>query len=93
MSETVRNDDGGIAVTVGLGFIQTCMFVYDFFTYPLYYAIQQPWKKVGIYILEKIRNYTEIKIQIGETLPKLNIGINSKFGQNYRYDIAMYDFN
>ena len=46
MSETVRNDDGGIAVTVGLGFIQTCMFVYDFFTYPLYYAIQQPWKKV-----------------------------------------------
>ena len=46
MSETVRNDDGGIAVTVGLGFIQTCMFVYDFFTYPLYYAIQQPWKRV-----------------------------------------------
>jgi len=46
MSETVRNDDGGIAVTVGLGLIQTCMFVYDFFTYPLYYAIQQPWKAV-----------------------------------------------
>ena len=44
MSETVRNDDGGIAVTVGLGLIQSIMFVYDFFTYPLYYAIQQPWK-------------------------------------------------
>ena len=46
MSEPVRNDDSGIGVTLSLRFIQTCIFVYDFFTYPLYYAIQQPWKKV-----------------------------------------------
>ena len=28
----------------------------------------------------------------GETLPKLDIGIYSKYGQYYRYDITMYDF-
>ena len=37
--------------------------------------------KAGIYILKKIRNYTKTKIQNGETLPKLNIGIYSKFDQ------------
>jgi hypothetical protein len=42
--------------------------------------------------LEKIRNFSKTKIQNGETLPKLNIGIYSKFGQYYRYDITMYDF-
>ena len=46
----------------------------------------------GIYILQKIRNYANLKIQNGKTLPKLNIGIYSKFGQYYRYDITMYDF-
>ena len=46
----------------------------------------------GIYILQKIRNYANFKIQNGKTLPKLNIGINYKFGQYYRYDITMYDF-
>ena len=46
----------------------------------------------GIYILEKIRNYTKTKVQNGETLPKLNIGIYSKFDQYYRYNIIMYDF-
>jgi len=46
----------------------------------------------GIYILQKIRNYANLKIQNGKTLPKLNIGIYSKFGQYYRYDITMYVF-
>ena len=49
-------------------------------------------KDSGIYILQKIRNYANLKIQNGKTLPKLNIGIYSKFGQYYRYDITMYDF-
>ena len=46
----------------------------------------------GIYILKKIRNFTKTKVQNGETLPKLNIGIYSKFDQYYRYNIIMYDF-
>ena len=46
----------------------------------------------GIYILKKIRNYTKTKVQSGETLPKLNIDIYSKFDQYYRYNIIMYDF-
>ena len=48
--------------------------------------------RAGIYILQKIRNYTKTKVQNGETLPKLNIGNYSKFGQYYRYDTTMYDF-
>ena len=48
--------------------------------------------RAGIYILKRIRNYTKIKVQNGETLPKLNIGIYSKFDQYYRYNIIMYDF-
>ena len=43
----------------------------------------------GIYILEKIRNYTKTKVQNGETLPKQNIGIYSVFDQYYRYNIIM----
>ena len=46
----------------------------------------------GIYILEKIRNYTKTKVQNGETLPKLNIGIYSKDQYYTRYNIIMYDF-
>ena len=42
--------------------------------------------------MQKIRNYANLKIQNGKTLPKLNIDIYSKFGQYYRYDITMYDF-
>jgi hypothetical protein len=38
--------------------------------------------------LEKIRNFAKTKIQNGETLPKLNIGMYSKFGQYYNYDIT-----
>ena len=45
----------------------------------------------GIYILQKMRNYANLKIQNGKALRKLNIGIHSKFGQYYRYDITMYD--
>ena len=37
-------DDGGIGVAVGLRLIQSIIFVYDFITYPIYYAYQQPWK-------------------------------------------------
>ena len=43
--------------------------------------------------MQKIRNYANPKIQNGKTLPKLNIGIYSKFGQYYRYDLTMYDFH
>ena len=39
-------------------------------------------------VLEKIRNFAKIKTQNGETFPKLNIDIYSKFGQYYRYDIT-----
>ena len=46
----------------------------------------------GIYILKKIRNYTKTKVQNGETLPKLKIGIYSKFDQYHKYKIIMYDF-
>ena len=46
----------------------------------------------GIYILKKIRNYTKTKVQNGETLPKLKIGIYSKFDQYHSYNIIMYDF-
>ena len=73
---------------------------------PLYFTISDivhecsncPFAKIipswetGIYILKKIRNYTKTKVQNGETLPKLNIGIYSKFDQYYRYNIIMYDF-
>ena len=48
--------------------------------------------QAGIYILQKIRNYANFKIRNRKTLPKLNIGIYSKFGQYYRYNITMYDF-
>ena len=54
--------------------------------------MEQKPLSAGIYILQKIRNYANLKIQNGKTLPKLNIGIYSKFGQYYRYDITMYDF-
>ena len=46
----------------------------------------------GIYRLKKIRNYTKTKIQNGETLPKLNIGVYSKYCQDYMYEKTMYDF-
>ena len=42
--------------------------------------------------MQKIRNYANLKIQNEKTLPKLNIGVYSKFGQYYKYDITMYDF-
>jgi hypothetical protein len=45
-----------------------------------------------LYIAKKHRNNNKIKVQNGETLTKLNIGIYSKFGQHYRYDITKYDF-
>ena len=38
------DSDGGLAVTVGIKMVQGIMFVYDFLTFPLYFAIQQPWK-------------------------------------------------
>lgn len=42
--EQRREDDGGIAVAVGIRLIQSIIFVYDFITFPIYYAVQQPWK-------------------------------------------------
>ena len=35
-----------IAATVGVGVVQTAMFIYDFLTFPIYYAAQRPWKAV-----------------------------------------------
>lgn len=43
-AKEAEGPEGGLAVTVGIKVIQTVMFVYDFITFPLYYAIQQPWK-------------------------------------------------
>jgi long-chain acyl-CoA synthetase len=43
-SEPRQEDDGGMAAAVGIKVIQSLVFVYDFITFPLYYAIQQPWK-------------------------------------------------
>ena len=46
------NDEGGIQeesslmASMGVGVIQTIVFVYDFITFPLYYCAQQPWKRV-----------------------------------------------
>ena len=64
-----------------LKFLKVFIFLFSIFTL-----------QTGIYILQKIRNYANLKIQNRKTLPKLNIGIYSKFGQYYRYDITMYDF-
>jgi hypothetical protein len=44
------------------------------------------------YGIGKNQKLCQNKIQNGETLPKLNIGNYSKFGQYYRYEITMYDF-
>ena len=59
---------------------------------PIEAKFDEDLQKAGIYILEKIRNFAKTETQNGETLPKLNIGIYSKFGQYYRHDITMYDF-
>jgi hypothetical protein len=49
--------------------------------------------QAGIYILEKNQKLCQNKIQNEETLPKLDIGIYSKFGQYYRYDRYHTVFN
>ena len=41
-----QEQETSLAVNIGVGVIQTLFFVYDVLTYPLYYAAQQPWKKV-----------------------------------------------
>ena len=35
-----------MAATVGVGVVQTAMFIYDFLTFPIYYAAQRPWTLV-----------------------------------------------
>ena len=35
-----------IAASVGVGVVQTAMFIYDFLTFPIYYAAQRPWTLV-----------------------------------------------
>ena len=47
---------------------------------PIEAKFDEDLQKAGIYILEKIRNFAKHEIQNGETLPKLNVGIYSKFG-------------
>ena len=32
-----------IMATIAVGIIQMVMFIYDFFTFPIYYAAQRPW--------------------------------------------------
>ena len=39
-------EDSSLMASVGVGVIQTIVFVYDFITFPLYYCAQQPWKRV-----------------------------------------------
>ena len=36
---------GSLATTIAVKAIQTLVYFYGFLTYPLYYAIQQPWVK------------------------------------------------
>ena len=39
-------DTSSMAAAVGVSIIQTIVFVYDFVTYPIYYAAQKPWRRV-----------------------------------------------
>ncbi len=42
-------DASSVAASVSVSLIQAVVFVYDFFTYPIYYAVQQPWKNVSCF--------------------------------------------
>ena len=44
--EEELGEESSLIASVGVGVIQTIVFVYDFITYPLYYCSQQPWKRV-----------------------------------------------
>eukprot|EP00095_Tigriopus_kingsejongensis_P000185 maker-scaffold41_size498431-snap-gene-0.11 protein:Tk00185 transcript:maker-scaffold41_size498431-snap-gene-0.11-mRNA-1 annotation:"Long-chain-fatty-acid--CoA ligase " len=49
LSDTMENfmeDPSSLAATLGVGVLQTLVFVYDLLTYPLYYAVQRPWRRV-----------------------------------------------
>ncbi len=49
MSEQQQRDvaePSSLMASVGVGVIQTVMFVYDFVTFPVYYACQRPWRAV-----------------------------------------------
>ena len=45
--ESMMEDPSSVAASIGVGVIQTLVFVYDFITYPLYYAVQRPWRRVA----------------------------------------------
>ena len=56
-----------------IGLIQTALFIYDVVTYPLYTAIQQPWKKTRSFdnVRSTVLNKTDKKITI-EPVVKTN---------------------
>ena len=70
------DSDGGLAVTAALKMVQGIMFVYDFLTFPLYFAIQQPWKNteamasVRAHPVNKTKNSVTYK-PIDKTCPNL----------------------
>ncbi len=55
-------DPSSVMATVGVGIIQAIVFFYDFVTYPVYYAAQQPWKRVseGHYNASSIIHFFDI---------------------------------
>ena len=42
-TRTPESGGGGLATNIGIRVIQTIVFVYDFVTFPFYYACQRPW--------------------------------------------------
>jgi len=46
--EPLAVDPSNVAASLGVGIIQTIVFIYDFVTYPLYYCMQTPWKQVRV---------------------------------------------
>ena len=56
--------EGGLAVSVGIKVIQTVMFVYDFITFPLYYAIQQPWKATEAMVSTRANAISKTKTSV-----------------------------
>ncbi|TRY71515.1 hypothetical protein TCAL_00221 [Tigriopus californicus] len=81
LSDTMENlmeDPSSLAATIGVGLIQTVVFMYDFLTYPLYYAVQAPWQRVraGQRVRAHIAHRSEAEIHVRpveKTCPSLEV--------------------
>jgi long-chain acyl-CoA synthetase len=73
-----EEDDGGMAVALGIKVLQSIIFVYDFITFPIYYVIQQPWTateamdSVRATVIERTKTSVTYK-PIDKTLPELEL--------------------